>query len=579
MAVVALLPLLGVVQHPFTLLPGSELGDVYKHAWSYWHTPQTLSSWPETYALNAPTGGVLWDVMLLPSLVFIPVTAIFGPVFSANLFVWTSLFLVGVTTYWLCRELVEDDYAAMVGGLVAQASPYLLGYPLTSGVHERLAIWIFPLLLLSALKISRAGGLKWYLLSMSGLVFATAGCGVYGLFAALMLAVALPAIISVERERYGQLLAFGATAMFTLVVLMQVTGFVTNSPESLSPQPGRMTMFSGASMGLMDSASLAELLNPIEASKMIPEDSGDLLLRISYLGLLTLALSWWGAVAYLGPSRRVVKIIVGLATLFAVVSMGPEIRTGTLTIPNYPYVAFCYVVPFYGSIPVPFQQVALFSPLAAVGVAAFVTTRPKIGWLVVLGVLLERSIVSPVGGVVEVAPAEVDRAYLEIGAGSVLEIPRIYMGRDLSHGSVFLAQSVHEQGVALSVHSGVTEWDSWLPVREGVSTDWTESVECMAAGGFTSVVLHMDWFESQQLAHDAYYGLAGALNSESTPSNIVIFDLSSVGVPLAEDRLVSPFVVEAPLPEPSFHSRPLNFESAAIGSGRETVACPVTVRH
>ena len=579
LAVVALLPILGALQHPFTLLPGSELGDVYKHAWSYWHTLHTLSSWPDTYALNAPTGGVLWDVMLLPSLLFLPVTAIFGPVFSANIFVWCSLFLVGVTTYWLCRELVEDDCAAMVGGVVAQASPYLLGYPLTSGVHERLAIWIFPLLLLASLKISRTGGLKWCFISLVGLVFATAGCGVYGLFAALMLAIALPAFYLVKRTHLRQLAVFGLLAMLTLLVLMQVTGLVTNSPQSLSPQPGRMTLFSGASMGLMDSASLAELLNPIEAAKMEPEDSGDLLLRISYLGLITFALSWWGAVSYIGSSRRIIMIIVALATMFAVVSMGPEIRTGTLTIPNYPYIMLCYVIPFYGSIPVPFQQVALFAPLAAVGVAAFVTLRPKLAWLVIVGVLLERSIVSPVGGVVEVASADVDRAYREVGVGPVLEIPRIYRGRDLSHGSVFMAQTVHEQGVALSVHSGVTEWDSWLPVREGVSNNWSESVECMAAGGFTTAVLHMDWFENQQLASEAFTGLSGSLNYDGSPSNIVVFDLSSLGVPLAQDRMVEPFVVEAPLPEPSVHARPPNFELAAIGSGRETMTCPVTVRH
>jgi hypothetical protein len=517
--------------------------------------------------------------MLLPSLVFMPVTALFGAVFAANLFVWGSIFFAGVTTYWLCRELLGDCRAAMVGGVVSQAAPYLLGYPLTSGVHERLAIWIFPLLLLSALKLCRSGGVRWYLFSVIGLVFATAGCGVYGLFAALMLAIALPSFYAVERENLRALLGFGAVAMLTLVALMYVTGMVTNSSLSLSPQPGRMTMFSGTSMGLMDSASLAELLNPIEASRMLPEDSGDLLLRISYVGLVTLCLSWWGALVYLGKNRRLVRIIVGLATLFAVVSMGPEIRTGTLVIANYPYIALCYVVPFYGSIPVPFQQMALFSPLAAVGVAAFVVTRPKTGWLVVAAVLLERSVVSPVGGVVEVAPAEVDAAYLDIGVGPVLEIPRVYMGRDLSHGSVFLAQTLHEQGLALSVHSGVTEWDSWLPVREGVSVDWVSAVDCMAAGGFNTVVLHMDWFESQQMAMEAYSGLNRALGGRLDTARTVVFDLSSVNVPLAEDRMVTPFVIEAPLPEPSVAVQSINFERVAIGSGRETSRCPVTIRH
>jgi len=578
LALVALLPIIGVALHPFSRLPGSELGDVYKHAWSFWHTLNTLSTWPDTYALNAPTGGVLWDVMLLPSLVFTPVTVIFGPVFTANLFVWASIFFVGITTYWLCDELIGDRKSAMVGGVVAQASPYLLGYPLTSGVHERLAIWIFPLLLLSAVKLQREGGKRWYFYSVIGLVFATAGCGVYGLFAALMLAFALPSIYLFERGNLRALLSFGVVAMITLVALMYVTGSVTNSPYSLSPQPGRMTMFSGASMGLMDSATLAELINPLEASNMEPEDSGDLLLRISYLGLVTLCLSWWGALTYRGKSCLWVRIIVSLSTLFAIVSMGPEIRTGTLVITNYPYVALCYLVPFYGSIPVPFQQVALFAPLAAVGVSAIIYIRPRMGWAAVIGVLLERSLVSPVGGVVEFAPAAVGDEYLDVGPGPILEVPRVYKGRDLSHGGVFMAQTRHERGLALSVHSGVTEWDSWLPVREGVSTDWEAAVDCMAAGGFSSVVLHMDWFESNEQADEAYTGIARVLGPKEISGGVAVFDLSEVEVQLADDRMVTPFVVEAPLAEPIASDLPANFERAAIGSGRETSRCPVTIQ-
>ena len=87
----ALLPVLGVLGSPGERLVGTELGDVYKHAWSFWHTPHALGTWPWTEALNAPGGGRLWDVMLLPSLVMVPVTSLAGPVFASNVWVVVSL--------------------------------------------------------------------------------------------------------------------------------------------------------------------------------------------------------------------------------------------------------------------------------------------------------------------------------------------------------------------------------------------------------------------------------------------------------------------------------------------------------
>ena len=97
LGVAAAVPLLHVLLAPTTSLPGSELGDVYKHAWSYWHCLAQGGAWPETSSLNAPAGGRLLDVMLAPALLMAPVTVLLGPVFSANLWVWLSLWAVGLT--------------------------------------------------------------------------------------------------------------------------------------------------------------------------------------------------------------------------------------------------------------------------------------------------------------------------------------------------------------------------------------------------------------------------------------------------------------------------------------------------
>ena len=587
---VAALPIAGIFANPAGLLPGSELGDVYKHAWSYWHTPEYISGWPDSLALNAPTGGSLWDVMLVPSLLLWPVTAVAGPVVAANLFVWLSLAGIGVATWLLCRAVVGSELGAIVGGVSAQAAPYLLGYPLTSGVHERLAVWLFPLVALAMVRSVRGeGGWRWPATAALGVVVAVPGCGVYGLFMGVMVALFTPILVGRDLSRLRKIAPLLATLLVTLGALLFITGGVSSDSASLSPQPGRLTFATGGSLGSMDSAAFAELLNPVVAASMEAEESGDLLLRISYLGLLALLGSWIGALGVRGERRRLVVGIVALASLFGLLALGPEIRSGTVRLPNLPYNLLSAVVPFYGSTPVPFQQVALFGPLAAVGVAALFSRLERgvkspvgLAFALCLAFLGERALVSPVGGVVEVAPATVPSIYdhLPEGSGPIVELPRIYRGRDLSHGSLFLSQTSHGRGLPISVHSGVTEWDSYIPVREGVSEDWARTARCLAAGGFEAVVVHKGWFEGEDMANRAVEGLRRALGTPlAEEGGRLLFALSPLGVPLAEDRFVTPFVPEPPTPmmeglSPSF----VPDEIAPIGSGRETSRCPVTVR-
>ena len=82
---------------------GAEYGDTYKHVWSFWHTDQVLfHGWPWTNKLSTPHGGFLLDVMLAPSILLLPVTWVFGPIVSSQLFVFLSLFVwAGVFFLWL----------------------------------------------------------------------------------------------------------------------------------------------------------------------------------------------------------------------------------------------------------------------------------------------------------------------------------------------------------------------------------------------------------------------------------------------------------------------------------------------
>ena len=96
---------------------------------------------------QCPKGGLFYDLMFLPSVLMIPISLVFGPVFSANIWIVLSCTGIGYCTYLLSQHVTQDRMSSMVAGWLALSSPYLLGYPLTGGVYERLGVWMFPLVL------------------------------------------------------------------------------------------------------------------------------------------------------------------------------------------------------------------------------------------------------------------------------------------------------------------------------------------------------------------------------------------------------------------------------------------------
>jgi hypothetical protein len=572
----ALLPLVLVLADPTGLLPGTELGDVYKHAWSYWHTPEALGAWPWTHSLNAPAGGVLWDVMLMPSLLMAPFQWFIGPVLSANIWVFLSIFMVGYTTARLVQFLGADLPTANVAGFLAQGAPYLYGYPLYSGVHERLAIWVFPLLILCALQLKAGGSRKWILLGVSGFAFAAAGCGVYGIWALLMMGLALPFVRSKGAPFFGFQRQFALYVGLGLVALLLLVAMqITAGSDSLSPQPDRFSLW-GVNWGLgFSQASLSDLFSPSAVHAQKALDSGDLLLELSYVGWVQFL------VCCVGLRHDRTRWLCGLALTFLVLSMGPVVALGSLRVINPLYWVAAWIMPTYGSAPVPFQQMAVFSSLAGLGVLAVMHGRSSRRglwlFLIVLSSVVERAVVLPTGLFLETADARVSPVYSVIDQGTVVELPRDYKNRALSPGRLFLAQTQHEQGLPVSVSTGVTAWDGFLPIRSGISNQWAEDLDCLKRGGFSWIVWNKDAYLSPDIGQEMYRGIREVLGepvSEKGP--LSVFSLDSVPSGAAENRFLPPFQV---LESVDNGGRGPPSEQAqiapAIRSGRETSFCPL----
>ncbi|MCP4804480.1 MAG: hypothetical protein GY913_20645 [Proteobacteria bacterium] len=480
-----------VLVRPTSVLPGDPYGDVYKHAWSFWHTLACLfEGHPlETPFLNAPGGAVLLDVMLVPALVMSPVSLVAGPVFAANLWVVLSLFGIGLSTWLLTEHATGSRLGATVAGLCAQSAPYLYGYPLESGVHERLTVWIFPLMVLGVLK-ARDGSWRWGLAAVAAVAASTMGCQAYGLFAAILLVLGAPLWFRApdgKRVHWKVLLPtlLGIGLALGLVYLLVRQAALHSWSASIQLRRTDLT-FGG--MPSLDVATLSNLFDPFAVSGDTQATAeGDRLLKIVYLGWVPLVAATVGAAV----GRFRIKIIVALGLLSAVMAMGATIEG----FPNPVHLLFARTVPAYGALPPIWQQVAAFGPLAAVGVGSLVARWPK-WWLAGLIVVLcvaERALALPLPLLVGTTDARVSGIYEHVD-GPIVEIPRLW-GRGLAPGPIFLAQTEHEQPVPVAINVGSSAFEDLPEVAFGRADDWESTIRCLEGHGFAWLAYHPSWLE------------------------------------------------------------------------------------
>ncbi len=532
LALGALLPMARVLAGPRSLLVGTELSDVYKHAWAFWHVTETLG-WPRTTALNHPDGGLFLDMMWAPALLMLPVTAVGGAVLSANLWMWLSLWLVGACTWWLARELVGDGAGALLGGLAAQTATPLLGYPMLSGVHERLGVWVFPLVVLMLLRIRDRGGIWEVAVAAGGLGFVALGCQAYGLYAGGLLLMGLPLWLGHPRDwlpRLKRLAPVGLALLLVMGAVYAVSYTLTTDPESLVPQPGRLG--EGPKL-ILDAATVGGLLDPRVAASVQPTLGGDELYVLTYLGWMGLGLALVGAALARGGRRWDVRGLTALALLMALQSLGPHFQVGAQHFVNPLFVAMAAVIPHYGSNPPVWQNVLAVAPLLAPGIAAAIERAPRGSWalagLAWVAIVAERAATLPVAFPLPVTAAEVAEPYAAIvEEGAVAEVPRIYRDLTTAHGSLFISQTAHERPVPHTINIGASPWDSYAPLARGVARDWGEAVACLNGAGYRYLVVHRDHFSGQSAAAEAIDGLSRAASVVADDGVVAVFDLGPV---------------------------------------------------
>jgi hypothetical protein len=601
LAVGALVPMGRVLADPLHVVPGTGLSDMYKHVWSYWHAlALPWGDWPHTPFLNAPGGGILLDLLFLPALLLAPVTALLGPAGAANLFIWLNVWATGAATFALARALAPVEpgstpWGALGAGLAAQTAPYLLGYPLTSGVHERLMVWVFPLVALAVWRCraddaevaarGRAGSRAvWAAIATGGFFVAGLGCQAYALYGAVMLLLGVPlwlgpwGRVGVHARRLAPL-AVGV--VLAGLAAWAHTRWLTEDTWALVPRPDvTVPVFGpdapgGAPLAV---ATFATLLDPLAVHATRVRISGDELHELVYLGWVPLLAALVGAVRAQGPTRWFVRGLAALGLGMAVLAVGPTFQAFGVRFLEPVSLAVSWVVPFYGTYAPVWQQAALFAPLVAPALAVAVGLAGPRRLFVVSAVLLaatiaERAWVLPVPVIVTATALEVPAPYLSVGEGPLVDIPRVIGRTPLAPGLYFLAQTAHQQPMAATINPGNSVFDAYPPVLRGIAHDWTVAADCLRRGGLRWVVVHRGWLDDAALAARTTAGLTAAAGPPvADDGDVVLYDL---GVPVATAPLLPPPTTQAhELLARGWIGRP----AATLGAAHFGKECPVDRR-
>lgn len=520
---------------------GSDHGDTYKHVWSFWHTDQTLfHGWPWTNRLSTPHGGFLLDVMFAPSLLFLPCTWIFGPIATSQIFILISLWCVGWSVFTLARFWKISNDGAFAAGVLAQTSPYLLGYPLASGVYERISIWIFPFLWLMLLRYRAERHWKWVFYGCLSLLFMAFSCQTYVVYAMMMLGLGWMFF----RDR-ATLLYTCAMTVVVLAAFLYIRQ-ITQSSWTLAPQPMRFSIFPTGPL-IEEATTLSSLFSPFFSRAQQGVQSGDWLLRLCYIGWLPMGICLW---AY----KEIPKQLLLIAFVFLILSLGSTIVG---PIPNPFYWILAHTLPIYGSIPDVFQQIAVVMPFLSLGIVfALQKYRVTMRWMVVGLILLERMFALPHSAVWQSAPLSVPSVYEKVENGAIIDIPRQLHGEQLVSAKPFLYQQSHHQALAISVYMGVTGWDAYAPIALGSSTDWEASFSCMRKGGLRWVMIHTNWYPTKTEGMNVIDQIS--LSATASDGVRYLYDLSTLSIQPLEDVYLPPRNTGIPEVPPSKSDIPLD---------------------
>ncbi len=233
--VLAFIAMLPTSLHPTIYKWGNIKGsDSLMMSYAFWRDTEIDTRLPDgtpwNYLRAAPEGIKINTRVNIPQILALPVTKLFTPVFSYNLFIFISFLLSGVFTHLLIYSLCKCRFSSLLGGFVFMFSPF---HMIQSADHINLAqTWVFPAFLIIFIKFMRDKS-YWSVTVLSLFInFSLFLHGYYGLF---LIIVAISFILYMlidkqlslaDKQTYLLALAFLAPLIIGILGWLSDTGFV-----------------------------------------------------------------------------------------------------------------------------------------------------------------------------------------------------------------------------------------------------------------------------------------------------------------------------------------------------------------
>jgi len=372
----------------------------------------------------------------------------------------------------LAREVTGDSAASLVAGMIYGFSPYVLSFPVGSGVAETSFLFPLPLIVLFGLRTITRDSWANPALTAGLLLLQGLAAWSYGIYGALFLfGVAISFVVTRVRGRDDSLFGearldrrlFLRVGFFVAILLIAATPFFLQVQGTVSGDDAmyqrHLNIFPGPGPKPTEEPALTsfawvDFFTPGTAGRRADMYT-DKLLYVAYMGFAALGL------ALAGWRRRGAATFAGLASLFFLFALGPLFFAGQArTFPawtNPVYLVFYYAFPLFNAtihsvdrFAVPFQLA--LGVAAAVGLARFMKHVPDrrqmwLGGAVAALILIETLLISPAPWPVPASPAKPDLVALELATaprdGAVLDLPPYHGGTGLFDGDIFFQQTVH----------------------------------------------------------------------------------------------------------------------------------------
>ncbi|MBN2057020.1 hypothetical protein JW905_18985 [bacterium] len=494
-AAVAVLIVMPTLRHHRLL--GDPASEVYVHIWQHDWIAKAMAGkahWLSNEMINFPAGGKLFPIDIANSMMYLLLRCCLSLNGAYNALIILQLALAGTAAWMLARDLTGCGWCSLPAGLVYGFNPYVLAYPVSSGVGETLNLAWLPLLLLFVLKAFRTH--SWPVAAAAGgMLFMTYfTCPYHGQAALVLLTLLAAGYLLLVRRPDEDLLfrkpSAGIQKKWTIRLARCALVFCGTAGILLSPYYLILTSTLEARNSMLPSDLLevrkeidfmAKNFHPsvpsryttfigeylaIGKDRLVVVNEVTRFYRCNYLGLSVLALA---ITAMVVERRRLSWLFAGVAAACLLLAAGPFLPlSGRVHLPgplSPLYLVFVHGLPLFSRMLEPFRLIQpallLLGVLAGRGCQLVVSGFKREGRRVAAGVLCLLVVIDylflsplpyPLPGCDPCVPPVYDAAAVIPKHKALLELPVGIKGGLLRNRERFYYQLWHGHPILEVIH-------------------------------------------------------------------------------------------------------------------------------